>query len=206
MCMKQENKNKIAIIGHTKGIGKAIADLYRKQKYQVTGLSRSNGYDLSTDQEKILEQIEGHKLIVLNAHSGDGQMTMLKRIYGKHVFDNIKVAVITSTSGIDESPDYEQFREMDVNQVLEHWDKFKYVQYCEQKKELINYISELQDDLFNKPMSVFDICPDVVDTDMTKGLWEKLPKLTAYEVADAVRYCFESTCNVNKTVLQKNAN
>ena len=187
MCMKQENKNKIAIIGHTKGIGKAIADLYRNKKYQVTGLSRSNGYDLSTDQEKILEKIEGHKLIVLNAHSGDGQMKMLKRIYGKHVFHNIKVAVITSTSGIDESPDYEQFREMDVNQVLEHWDKFKYVQYCEQK-------------------SVFDICPDVVDTDMTKGLWEKLPKLTAYEVADAVRYCFESTCNVNKIVLQKNAN
>ncbi len=83
--MKQENKNKIAIIGHTKGIGIAIADLYRKKKYQVTGLSRSNGYDLTTDQEKILEHLEGHKLIVLNAHSGDGQMTMLKRIYGKPI-------------------------------------------------------------------------------------------------------------------------
>jgi len=44
-----------------------------------------------------------------------------------------------------------------------------------------------------------------VDTDMTKGLWNNLPKLTAQEVADAVRYCFESTFNVNKIVLQKNA-
>ena len=54
-------------------------------------------------------------------------------------------------------------------------------------------------------MSVYDVCPDVVDTDMTKGLWENLPKLTADEVAEAVRYCFESTFNVNKIVIQKNA-
>jgi len=33
--MNQGNKNKIAIIGHTKGIGKAIANLYQKKKYTV---------------------------------------------------------------------------------------------------------------------------------------------------------------------------
>jgi NAD(P)-dependent dehydrogenase (short-subunit alcohol dehydrogenase family) len=108
----------------------------------------------------------------------------------------MKVAVITSTSGIEEEPDYNQFQ---------IWDKFEYVQYCEIKKELIEYISELQDELLSKPLSVYDVCPDVVDTDMTKGLWEDLPKLTAEEVAEAVRYCFESTFNVNKIVIQKNA-
>ena len=40
---------------------------------------------------------------------------------------------------------------------------------------------------------------------MTKGLWQDLPKLTPHEVADAVKYCFESTYNVNKIVIQKNA-
>ena len=195
--MKQENKNKIAIIGHTKGIGKAIADLYRKKKYQVIGMSRANGFDLSGDHEKIMEQISDCGLIVLNAHAGTGQLTLLKRIYGMHVFDHKKVAVITSTSGSDEGADYNEF---------ESWNKFEYVQYCEQKKELIEYISELQEELLMRPLSVFDICPDVVDTDMTKGLWETLPKLKPQEVADAVRYCFESTCNINKIVLQKNAN
>jgi short-subunit dehydrogenase len=44
MCMNQGNKkNKIAIIGHTRGIGKAIADLYQKKNYTVVGLSSSNG-------------------------------------------------------------------------------------------------------------------------------------------------------------------
>ena len=55
--MNQENKNKIAITGHTKGIGKAIADLYSKKNYEVIGLSRSNGYDMSSDQDKMLSLI-----------------------------------------------------------------------------------------------------------------------------------------------------
>jgi len=189
-------KNKIAVIGHTKGIGKAICDLYKKKKYEVIGMSRSNGHDIIHDQEKIIENIEGCDLVVLNAHADRGQLNLLKRIYGLYAFDKMKVAVITSTSGLDEEPDYSQFQ---------IWDKFKYVQYCEIKKELIEYIEELQQELISKKLSVYDVCPDVVDTEMTKGLWENLPKLTAQEVAEAVRYCFESTYNINKMVIQKNA-
>src|SRR6056300_1127987 len=189
-------KNKIAVIGHTKGIGKAICDLYKKKKYEVIGMSRSNGHDIIHDQEKIIENIEGCDLVVLNAHADRGQLNLLKRIYGLYAFDKMKVAVITSTSGLEEEPDYNQF-------VM--WDKFQYVQYCEIKKELIGYITELQEELLSKPLSVYDVCPDVVDTEMTKGLWEHLPKLTAQEVAEAVRYCFESTYNINKMVIQKNA-
>ena len=189
-------KNKIAVIGHTKGIGKAICDLYKKKKYEVIGMSRSNGHDIIHDQEKIIENIQGCDLVVLNAHADRGQLNLLKRIYGLYAFDKMRVAVITSTSGLDEEPDYSQFQ---------IWDKFKYVQYCEIKKELIEYIEELQQELISKPLSVYDVCPDVVDTDMTKGLWQDLPKLSTHEVADAVRYCFESTYNVNKVVIQKNA-
>ena len=191
MCMNQENKNKIAIIGHTKGIGKAIADLCKKKKYQVIGLSSSNGYDLQCSQIEIMEQLDECQLIVLNAYVGRGQMTLLKRIYGKFVFENKKVAVITSTSGTPIGTD-------------EDLQNPEYIDYCENKKNLIGYIEELQQELLNKPLSVYDICPDVVDTDMTKGLWVDLPKLTADEVAEAVRYCFESTFNVNKIVMQKN--
>lgn len=192
MCMNQENKNKIAIIGHTKGIGKAIADLYKKKKYQVIGLSSSNGYDLQCSQVEIMEQLDDCELIVLNAYVGRGQMNLLKRIYGKFVFEDKKVVVITSTSGTPIGADEEMLDP-------------EYVEYCKNKKTLIEYIEQLQQELLNKPLSVYDVCPDVVDTDMTKGLWEDLPKLKADEVAEAVRYCFESTFNVNKIVIQKNA-
>jgi short-subunit dehydrogenase len=192
MCMNQENKNKIAIIGHTKGIGKAIADLYKKKKYQVIGLSSSNGYDLQCSQVEIMEQLDDCPLVVINAYVGGGQMTLLKRIYGKYLFENKKVVVITSTSGTPIGAD-------------EELGNPEYRDYCKNKKILIGYIEELQQELFNKPLSIYDVCPDVVDTEMTKGLWEDLPKLTAGEVAEAVRYCFESTFNVNKIVIQKNA-
>jgi short-subunit dehydrogenase len=189
--MNQGNKNKIAIIGHTRGIGKAIADLYQKKNYTVVGLSSSNGYDLECSQVEIMEQLDDCKLIVLNAYVGRGQMTLLKRIYGKFVFEDKKVAVITSTSGTPMGEDEELIDP-------------EYAEYCKNKKTLIEYIEQLQQELLNKPLSVYDICPDVVDTDMTKGLWEDLPKLRANEVAEAVRYCFESTFNVNKIVMQKN--
>ena len=187
-----KNKNKIAIVGHTRGIGKAIADLYRKKKYTVVGLSSSNGYDLHCSQVEIMEQLYDCQLIVLNAYAGRGQMNLLKRIYGKFVFEDKKVAVITSTSGTPIGED-EEFLDPE------------YVEYCKNKKTLIEYIEQLQQELLNKPLSVYDVCPDVVDTDMTKGLWEDLPKLKADEVAEAVRYCFDSTFNVNKIVIQKNA-
>ena len=189
--MNQGNKNKIAIIGHTKGIGKAISDLYRKKNYTVVGLSSSNGYDLQCSQVEIMEQLDDCQLIVLNAYVGKGQMNLLKRIYGRFVFEDKKVVVITSTSGTPIGED-------------EDLQNPEYIDYCENKKNLIGYIEERQQELLNKPLSVYDICPDVVDTDMTKGLWVDLPKLTADEVAEAVRYCFESTFNVNKIVMQKN--
>ena len=76
-------KNKIAVIGHTRGIGKATYDLYKKKKYKVVGMSKSNGFDIVHDQEKILEKIQDCSLVVLNAHTDRGQLTLLKKIYGR---------------------------------------------------------------------------------------------------------------------------
>jgi len=190
--MRKENKNKkIAVIGHTKGIGKAITKLYKKKGFEVIGLSSSNGYDIENNQEGIIEKIRDCHLIVVNAYGGRGQFELLKRIYGFFHNKHKKVAVITSTSGTPQGKDEENI-------------SADYGWYCWHKENLIRYISELQEELFNKPLSVYDVCPDVVDTDMIKGMWEDLPKLKADEVADAVRYCFESSFNINKIVIQKN--
>ena len=187
-----KNKNRIAIIGHTKGIGKAIAKLYKKKGFEVVGLSRSNGYDLETKQEDIIKKILDCHLIVVNAYAGRGQFELLKRMYGAFHNEYKKVAVITSTSGTPAGKDEENI-------------SADYGWYCWHKENLIRYISDLQEELFYKPLSVYDICPDVVDTDMIKGMWQELPKLKASEVAEAVQYCFESSFNVNKLVMQKNA-
>ena len=190
--MSQEKTNKIAIIGHTRGIGKAIADLYKGKGFEVVGMSRFNGYDIKSDHEKIVQEIKDCDLVVVNAHNGRSQLELLKNIYSRYHDDKKKVVVITSTSGTPEGKDEDLVDE-------------RYQQYCADKRELIGYIKELQQDLLPRAMSVYDVCPDVVDTDMTKGMWTTLPKLEPREVAQAVSYCFESTFNINRIVIQKNA-
>jgi len=189
--MKKENKkNKICIIGHTKGIGKAIADI---SKFEVVGLSRTNGYDLSGNLQNIMDKIDECEYVVINAYAGTNQLELLKRIYNKYENENKKIAVITSTSGTPAGEDD------NVSSRL-------YKEYCEHKKELIEYIEDIQQELIKKPLSIFDICPDVVDTEMTEGMWDHWPKLKAEEVAECVWLCFEKPYNINKIVIQKNAN
>ena len=75
MFMSQGNKkNKIAIIGHTRGIGKAIADLYQKKNYSIVGMSSSNGYDLQFSQVEIMEQLDDCRLIVINVEKNIRQI------------------------------------------------------------------------------------------------------------------------------------
>lgn len=43
---------KVAITGHTRGIGKAIADMFTELGYEVIGLSSSNGFDLTIESQR----------------------------------------------------------------------------------------------------------------------------------------------------------
>ena len=54
---------------------------------------------------------------------------------------------------------------------------FSLLETNEEGDVLVDLGEEIQQELISKPLSVYDICPDVVDTDMTKGLWQNLPKL-----------------------------
>ena len=78
---KEKEKNKICIIGHTKGIGKAIAVI---SNFEVVGLSRANGYDLSSNLQNIMDKIDECEYVVINAYAGSNQLELLKKIYYKY--------------------------------------------------------------------------------------------------------------------------
>ena len=67
---------KIAITGHTAGIGKAI---YEKLSPNCLGFSRTNGYDISKkeDRLKIIDQSADCDVLINNAHSDDFSQTEL---------------------------------------------------------------------------------------------------------------------------------
>lgn len=189
----ESKKPRIFITGHTRGIGKAVFDLYKSKDYLCYGISKSTGLDIDKDCELIVQQMSNFEYIVLNAYDKDSQLRMLQMIIERYQNEPKKIAVITSTSGTRAGMD----------SGLKHQE---YNWYCKNKKALIEYIEKVQQDLFDKPIRIYDVCPDTVKTDMSEGLWEEYPKLDADEVAECVDMCFTKSYHINKIVLQKYAN
>lgn len=74
---------RVAITGHTSGIGKALFDLAVERGHDVLGFSRSNGYDISSteDQEKIVKEVADFDVFINNAHERFSQVEMFTRIW-----------------------------------------------------------------------------------------------------------------------------
>lgn len=75
---------KVAITGHTKGIGLEIANYFTAQGAEVLGFSKSTGYDVSDAEvrTRILEEIADCDVFVNNAWTpkNNGQLRMLEGV------------------------------------------------------------------------------------------------------------------------------
>lgn len=81
---------KIAITGHTAGIGKALTEIYTRHGHEIIGLSKREGNNIR-NIIKICDQIEPCDVFVNNAQAGYAQTELLFEIAsrwqhtGKHV-------------------------------------------------------------------------------------------------------------------------
>jgi NADP-dependent 3-hydroxy acid dehydrogenase YdfG len=67
---------KIAITGHTAGIGRAIAEEYQLMSHEIVGLSQRDGNNIR-NTVKICDQIEPCDIFVNNAQAGYAQTELL---------------------------------------------------------------------------------------------------------------------------------
>ena len=67
---------KIAITGHTAGIGQALASIYQSQAHEIVGLSRRSGYNIRSIP-KIADMIEPCDMFINNAQAGYAQTELL---------------------------------------------------------------------------------------------------------------------------------
>lgn len=74
---------KCLITGHTSGIGKALYTAFSSAGFEVTGVSRSNGYDLVERYQDIVALAENCDLFINNACYKDYQTKFLKDLAGK---------------------------------------------------------------------------------------------------------------------------
>ena len=70
---------KIAITGHSAGIGQALAKQYEQRGHEIVGLSRRNGYNIRS-LPKVADQIEPCDWLINNAQVGYAQTELLFEI------------------------------------------------------------------------------------------------------------------------------
>jgi len=127
---------KIAITGHTAGIGQALSKVYELHGHEIVGLSRRNGYNIRSTP-KLLAMIEPCDIFINNAQVGFAQTELLFAVYkawqgkeGKKII-NISTMLtstpISSLPGLDMTEYYiqKQALEETVRQLrhLKNWPK-----------------------------------------------------------------------------------
>jgi hypothetical protein len=78
------SENKIVITGHTTGLGKAIYDKFTEVScHKIVGLSRSTGYDIDKDFDKVVEEAIGAEIFINNAYRDKQQLKLLHALKDK---------------------------------------------------------------------------------------------------------------------------
>ena len=73
---------KIAITGHSAGIGQALAKIYTEQGHEVIGLSRRIGYNIRSIP-KVASVIESCDVFINNAQVGFAQTELLWEVWNR---------------------------------------------------------------------------------------------------------------------------
>jgi len=75
---------KIVITGHTHGIGKAIYDKFTSVSCrEIVGMSRSNGYDIDKNFDRIVAEASGAEIFINNAYRDRQQLKLFQALKNK---------------------------------------------------------------------------------------------------------------------------
>jgi len=156
---------KIAITGHTKGIGKTIYDYFEKNN-EVYGFSRSNGFDISNmlNRKSIADTVKDFDIFVNNAYSNydDSQLEMLKEMYSAWQGTN-KIIINISTRYTNADNKYSQT-----------------------KKELTEFC---ESNIYNS-LYILNIGPGLIDTDRVKNISGK--KMSTDEIVTVIKFALNN--------------
>lgn len=95
---------KIAITGHTRGLGAELKTAYENQGHEVMGFSRRNGFDLRNWDHMItvLDQVQEHDLFVNLAKPDFVQTTILYELWKR--WRGLEKIIINIGSGVTYYP------------------------------------------------------------------------------------------------------
>jgi hypothetical protein len=73
---------KVAVTGHTKGLGASLKNIFEASGHIVTGFSKSTGYNISDSESRrfILDSVHDADVFINNAYHKTGQLDLLKEL------------------------------------------------------------------------------------------------------------------------------
>lgn len=153
----------IALTGHTGKVGTLITDYFTN----VKGFSRSNGYDIRTEQNKILTESNDCNIFINCAHGGPGfaQTEIFWLFYNKWMNDNAKIIINIGSAAADHSM----------------WSKIKNG-YCSEKSALSAAVEEAQCNPHKCKVSIIN--PYI------------LTEVTSIDFLQAIKFCIDSTTEI----------
>lgn len=139
---------KIAITGHTRGIGKALAEYFKQSGHTVIGFSKSTGCDITQESHRnlIVDSLKTCDVFINNAYAHDAQKQLL--IDAIEVWKDTKNTIVN----IDSKSTLMEFPPAFIKE---------YVEDKNQQKKLI------KDRIFKARPHIINFTVGLVDTDMS---------------------------------------
>jgi NADP-dependent 3-hydroxy acid dehydrogenase YdfG len=161
---------KVAITGHTRGIGKALVKSFSDSAFETIGFSRSNGYDITDENviSKILEEISDCDIFINNAYAPRNQTMLLEKVTEQWTgTDKVIVNISSMWCYYDSEHEFVQ-------------------DYKQDKLDQNEFINKKIKSAVFQP-KIINVVPGVTDTDMTKDL-QIYPSINPEDLADTVCY------------------
>ena len=163
---------RIAITGHTSGIGKALYKRCEEQsfpKHEPIGFSRSNGYDINDPKPWFHRKATDCDVFVNNAHDKFAQVDLLYRLWQEWKDKDKQIVCISSLSP-------------DVTKKHMH-------PYSAEKCALDHACEQLQNS--KGKCRVINIKPGFVDTPRVASIYPKIYKMDPNYMAKVILWCIE---------------
>jgi NAD(P)-dependent dehydrogenase (short-subunit alcohol dehydrogenase family) len=180
---------KVAITGHTSGIGQGLYNYFQERGYSVQGFDQTNGFLLPDAESRVLEQIEDYDIFINNALPITSQISLLKQLWPKWKDSDKKIIVLGSMA-------------TQMNSVV---DEIK--EYQQQKQELDSLCKSLQ---YGKWPNQFSQCslmiihPGLVTTNLTNHFGFPVDQcMSVAQVVSVVDYILNSPVEVDSVVFRK---
>lgn len=188
---------KIAITGHTKGIGKCIMNLLEKDGHEVVGASTSTGINVMRPKS-VMNWIdkEDPDIFINNVYAPNAQCNILYQLYEKWQYLDKHIINLSSTSG----ESHTHFQQMGFNR--------DWTPYVSDKARL-NFASQYLSERFNKDHKcrVSNVSPGFVKTQATtmfQPFIEDYCFCTPEEVATFVKWVIDSPKHIQIRYLSFN--